>query len=393
MLKLLKILNLIFILITIGFSLFTFSLPFSVSKIRVEVLDFLKEPEIEFANNSLILFFKFKIINEGFYPIQNLIINVSLLTSNNTLITRAFKGYPYENITIEPFSEYIGRLSIVFNFDELNYLKIIENILKNKEIIVKIYVSGIYAYNFYNFEVVIDRKIKIDPPIEKLDVYFDIKNIFEIKQAEIKDNLIYIIFPISVFYKGWVKLTNITVNGKIFEENNIIGNFESKIIELNSGINNTVDVLLITSLDKFLSLIVNNKELFVQLKIIKDNLTLERSYKYFWLAPLNFYLNQAGIERINETHVNFLMIFTVINNLKNELLFKGKLKIYENNYNILLKEENLEFNLKPNVENIFNLNIILKNIDHRSVIRFDFTLIYPINLENYIIYSKIFVVP
>ena len=388
----LALLKIIIIISSISFSILGLTIFISASGIKI---DFPTDPNkinFTFEKDSLIIEIPLKIKNDGLHEIDNLAISISIFTLDDFLITKTHIGYPYEKIKIRSGEEKILNINIRLNLTELIALNIHEKILKDKAIKIKVSSNGRYTFNLIYFELDIERIIKTSTPFSISFNEAEIKNLFNIlgiKILEIINENVTLSTPLKINYEGWMEISDLEIFGDIYDKKEKIATFYSKIDKLKYG-ENIINLKITTNKYNLKNFISKDLNLIINLFIKKGELLFGKQFKYNLNKQLEIDIGDIYFEKIKENELILKSKILLESNIKNKIFVKSKIKIFDINNN-LLDEKIAEINILPNYNEIIFENII-KGIKHGSVIKIEFFILEPINIDTPLI-TKFLIIP
>jgi hypothetical protein len=388
----LALLKIIIIISSISFSILGLTIFISASGIKI---DFPTDPNkinFTFEKDSLIIEIPLKIKNDGLHEIDNLAISISIFTLDDFLITKTHIGYPYEKIKIRSGEEKILNINIRLNLTELIALNIHEKILKDKAIKIKVSSNGRYAFNLIYFELDIERIIKTSTPFSISFNEAEIKNLFNIlgiKILEIINENVTLSTPLKINYEGWMEISDLEIFGDIYDKKEKIATFYSKIDKLKYG-ENIINLKITTNKYNLKNFISKDLNLIINLFIKKGELLFGKQFKYNLNKQLEIDIGDIYFEKIKENELILKSKILLESNIENKIFVKSKIKIFDINNN-LLDEKIAEINILPNYNEIIFENII-KGIKHGSVIKIEFFILEPINIDTPLI-TKFLIIP
>jgi len=388
----LALLKIIIIISSISFSILGLTIFISASGIKI---DFPTDPNkinFTFEKDSLIIEIPLKIKNDGLHEIDNLAISISIFTLDDFLITKTHIGYPYEKIKIRSGEEKILNINIRLNLTELIALNIHEKILKDKAIKIKVTSNGRYAFNLIYFELDIERIIKTSTTFSISFNEAEIKNLFNIlgiKILEIINENVTLSAPLKIYYEGWMEISELEIFGDIYDGKEKIATFYSKIDKLKYG-ENIINLKITTNKYNLKNFISKDLNLIINLFIKKGELLFGKQFKYNLNKQLEIDIENIYFEKIKENELILKSKILLKSNIKNKIFVKSKIKIFDINNN-LLDEKIIEINILPNYNEIIFENII-KGIKHGSVIKIEFFILEPINIDTPLI-TKFLIIP
>jgi hypothetical protein len=388
----LALLKIIIIISSISFSILGLTIFISASGIKI---DFPTDPNkinFTFEKDSLIIEIPLKIKNDGLHEIDNLAISISIFTLDDFLITKTHIGYPYEKIKIRSGEEKILNINIRLNLTELIALNIHEKILKDKAIKIKVSSNGRYTFNLIYFELDIERIIKTSTPFSISFNEAEIKNLFNIlgiKILEIINENVTLSTPLKINYEGWMEISDLEIFGDIYDKKEKIATFYSKIDKLKYG-ENIINLKITTNKYNLKNFISKDLNLIINLFIKKGELLFGKQFKYNLNKQLEIDIGDIYFEKIKENELILKSKILLESNIENKIFVKSKIKIFDINNN-LLDEKIAEINILPNYNEIIFENII-KGIKHGSVIKIEFFILEPINIDTPLI-TKFLIIP
>jgi len=388
----LALLKIIIIISSISFSILGLTIFISASGIKI---DFPTDPNkinFTFEKDSLIIEIPLKIKNDGLHEIDNLAISISIFTLDDFLITKTHIGYPYEKIKIRSGEEKILNINIRLNLTELIALNIHEKILKDKAIKIKVSSNGRYTFNLIYFELDIERIIKTSTPFSISFNEAEIKNLFNIlgiKILEIINENVTLSTPLKINYEGWMEISDLEIFGDIYDKKEKIATFYLKIDKLKYG-ENIINLKITTNKYNLKNFISKDLNLIINLFIKKGELLFGKQFKYNLNKQLEIDIGDIYFEKIKENELILKSKILLESNIENKIFVKSKIKIFDINNN-LLDEKIAEINILPNYNEIIFENII-KGIKHGSVIKIEFFILEPINIDTPLI-TKFLIIP
>jgi len=388
----LALLKIIIIISSISFSILGLTIFISASGIKI---DFPTDPNkinFTFEKDSLIIEIPLKIKNDGLHEIDNLAISISIFTLDDFLITKTHIGYPYEKIKIRSGEEKILNINIRLNLTELIALNIHEKILKDKAIKIKVSSNGRYTFNLIYFELDIERIIKTSTPFSISFNEAEIKNLFNIlgiKILEIINENVTLSTPLKINYEGWMEISDLEIFGDIYDKKEKIATFYLKIDKLKYG-ENIINLKITTNKYNLKNFISKDLNLIINLFIKKGELLFGKQFKYNLNKQLEIDIGDIYFEKIKENELILKSKILLESNIENKIYVKSKIKIFDINNN-LLDEKIAEINILPNYNEIIFENII-KGIKHGSVIKIEFFILEPINIDTPLI-TKFLIIP
>lgn len=389
---LIGLLKIIVIISSVAFSILGLTILISSAAIKIDVPTDPSQMNFYFINDSLIINVPVKIKNYGMYNIENLVIDISVFTLDNFLITKTRVGYPYEKIEIKGGEEKTLNIHIYLNLTEITTLNIHEKILKDKAVKIHVISNGRYAFNLIYFELSVERAISSSSPFliefDKLTLK-EIINILKIKRLEEKDNNITFYTSLKINYQGWMEMNDLEIFGEIYNNNEKLASFYSKIEKLIYG-ENTIETKVITNKNNLFKFLFENLNLDVNIFIKKDKFMFKKQFKYNLNKQLEIEIEDIYFEKINDEKILIKSKILLKSNIEKEIFIRSKIRIYDINNN-LLDEKNIEINLVPNYNEI-NFESIIKGIKHGSVIKVELFIEEPIKI-NFPLITKILVIP
>jgi hypothetical protein len=388
----LALLKIIIIISSISFSILGLTIFISASGIKI---DFPTDPNkinFTFEKDSLIIEIPLKIKNDVLHEIDNLAISISIFTLDDFLITKTHIGYPYEKIKIRSGEEKILNINIRLNLTELIALNIHEKILKDKAIKIKVSSNGRYTFNLIYFELDIERIIKTSTPFSISFNEAEIKNLFNIlgiKILEIINENVTLSTPLKINYEGWMEISDLEIFGDIYDKKEKIATFYSKIDKLKYG-ENIINLKITTNKYNLKNFISKDLNLIINLFIKKGEFLYGKQFKYNLNKQLEIDIGDIYFEKIKENELILKSKILLESNIENKIFVKSKIKIFDINNN-LLDEKIAEINILPNYNEIIFENII-KGIKHGSVIKIEFFILEPINIDTPLI-TKFLIIP
>jgi len=382
----LKILSLVFL---IGFTGFAISIPISASFLSIKPPS-INEIKIALINNTLIANASYSIINNGFYDLQDLTINLALYTLNHILITSSQIGFPKEKITVRAHSTYKGNISIKFNLDELSELDIINRIKKDKAVYIKLSASGRYGLGMFSFNTLYSGKISFSLPIENVKLSFSETSSINIINITNEENFVIIRLNAILDFNATIKLNQTSISGYALYNNTKIFFFNSSAEQVLPG-RNIIPLDLYIPKDQIEKLFFNDLSLRIIYKLQSKDFQISDSFNYKWIKPFHISLSDFQIDTIDPNSILLKTYLYIDNYLNYNFNLSTKLKVYDSN-NKLINEKNINYIINSLSTNEIYLEILLNNVYHGMVIRCEIYIINPFKIDLPVI-IKYFVLP
>jgi hypothetical protein len=376
------------ILLSVLVAVFLISVPYEASLIKVVIPTSPSQFSYMIKNGTLYIQTNSLIINNGFYDLNDLSLFISVYTLSNFQIAYLYLGFPYQNIVIKHGSSYVLPINIPVNIASIINTNLMNELIKEEQIKLQIITSGRYAFNVFPFKLELNQIIPFQIPIENITV--DTSKLMNPSSWIVNETGIFV--PLSVNYIGTIKLSNVEVKGNVVNSSGyVLFNFSSLITSLQPG-NNIILTKIAVSKTAFLELFSENETISINLNIFAAGLQFSKMYKFSWITPISFLVEDIVITPIYKNQTTILAKVNFKNNLPSNILIKGILITYNNSTNKIINSTPIELNINAGSSVHYEIMQILNNVSHGNVITIEFFITFPIELP-YALFKQTFILP